>query len=172
MANRTVQLTGYGFGSTPASVVATYNGATVYTGVVPTLNESVPAQPNPDIINDTTVLFSFDIPIETDGVQEMTIQVTNGTVVFANVVGNYCKLFRKSPEPFFYSSGDTGYNLISTDFDGSMPHPTAPALDARSNVTINGVAQNPDTSGLEGPWWWTVNSTATLSYDLTVAPGM
>jgi hypothetical protein len=152
--------------------VATFNGTTVYTGAVPTVNESVPAQPNPDIVSDTTVLFTFDIPVETTGSQEMTIQVTNGTVIFADVLANYCKMSRKSPTPIVYSSGADTYYNIWDDLNSSVPGPIISPEDGRTNVTINGVEQTPDRTGLEGPWWWTVNSTATLGYDLAVVAGL
>lgn len=40
--------------------------------------------------------------------------------------------------------------------------------DPRSNVQINGVAQNPNTGDLPGVWWWTVGQGSVLAYNLDV----
>jgi hypothetical protein len=55
------------------------------------------------------------------------------------------------------SSGPDGYRSIDT-------------TDARSNVTINGVAQSPNHGDLSGTWWWVIPTGSVLAYDLTVDP--
>lgn len=41
--------------------------------------------------------------------------------------------------------------------------------DCRGNVTIDGVAQTPNRD-LPGTWWWTINNSSTMAYELEVNP--
>lgn len=49
------------------------------------------------------------------------------------------------------NSGLNTYNFIAS-------------TDPRNSVTINGVAQTPDRSGLPGTWWWTIGAGSILGY--------
>ena len=55
------------------------------------------------------------------------------------------------------SSGANGYGPIDN-------------TDARSSVTIDGIAQTPDHGELIGTWWWTINTGSSLAYQLDVDP--
>jgi hypothetical protein len=55
------------------------------------------------------------------------------------------------------SSGDAGYGQIDN-------------TDARSSVTIDGIARTPDHGDLPGTWWWTISAGSTLAYQLDVDP--
>jgi len=54
------------------------------------------------------------------------------------------------------SSGVNGYESMNSD--------------ARTSVTINGIAQTSDHTELPGTWWWTIGTGSTLSYQLGVSP--
>lgn len=89
MTNRTVQIKGYGFGSTPATITVTLEGVTVYTGNVTTSNTIPPTLPNPVLTPDTVTLCSFNIPVDFAGEKAMTCSVSNGIVIFAQIDANY-----------------------------------------------------------------------------------
>ena len=76
MTNRIVQLLGYGFGATDATIEVTLDGNTIYTGTVPTLNQPVPPLPNPDLPTEGVVLCSFEIPVGFVGTKPMTCRQT------------------------------------------------------------------------------------------------
>jgi hypothetical protein len=84
MTTRTLKFYGRGYGTTPASISVTQNGVNVYTGTVTTINAATtdPADQVELFTSETTVDFSGTIP--------MTVEVTNGTVIFAWITGNYC----------------------------------------------------------------------------------
>lgn len=56
----------------------------------------------------------------------------------------------------YISSGVNGFGPID---------PT----DARSSVTIDGIAQTPDHGELPGTWWWKINTGSTMAYQLDVS---
>lgn len=87
MANRTVQIKGYGFGSTPAVITVTLEGNTVFNGEIITADMPIPAMPNPSL--ESSILCSFELPINFGGEKAMTCSVSNGTVVFAEILANY-----------------------------------------------------------------------------------
>lgn len=87
MANRTVQIKGYGFGSTPAVITVTLEGTTVFNGEIITSDSLPPAMPNKSL--ESAILCSFELPINFSGEKAMTCSVSNGTVVFAEILANY-----------------------------------------------------------------------------------
>ena len=92
MTNRTVQIKGYGFGSTPAQVTVTLEGNTVFTGTVTTADSPPPVMPNLDLIGETVTLCTFEIPVDFSGEKSMTCSVSNGTVIFAEINTNYVSI--------------------------------------------------------------------------------
>ena len=85
MTNRTVQFYGQGYGTVPAEITATLDGIVVYSGTVPTIDqENYNRMPE-----DQVLLFTAQVPVDFDGTKPMTISVSNSTVVFAHVLGNY-----------------------------------------------------------------------------------
>lgn len=100
MPNRTIKLLGHGFGSTDAEITVTLEGTTIYTGPVTTVDQSVPDLPNLELLSDQVELCSFELPIDFSGQKSMTCTVTNGTVIFADIKANYCKIIN----PVFTSS--------------------------------------------------------------------
>ena len=89
MTNRTVQIKGYGFGSTPAQITVTLEGTTVFTGTVTTANTTPPPLPNSELTAEAVTLCTFEIPVDFAGEKAMTCSVSNGTVIFAQVDANY-----------------------------------------------------------------------------------
>jgi hypothetical protein len=57
--------------------------------------------------------------------------------------------------------------IISSGADGYV---SIDDTDARSNVSIDGIAQTPDRGELPGTWWWKINTGSTLAYQLDVDP--
>lgn len=89
MTNRTVQIKGYGFGSTPAEITVTLEGTNVFTGAVTTIDGTPPPLPNIDLKDETTTLCTFELPVDFAGEKAMTCSVTSGTVIFAQIDANY-----------------------------------------------------------------------------------
>jgi hypothetical protein len=86
MSNRTIQILGYGYGSTTCSATVNYNGATVFSGTIPTLDQAqVSLLPTEQV-----ELFSFEIDVNTAGSFPLIINVTGGnTVYIEQVLSNY-----------------------------------------------------------------------------------
>jgi hypothetical protein len=147
---------GLAYGSTPTEIAVTLDGATVYSGTVTTENALVPTMPN-DGLSDTTVeLCNFEVPVDFNGSKPMTCTVNGGTVIFAQITGNFCAFANISP---VIGSGPDRFQNINGNSD------------PRSNVFINGVAQTVNHDTLAGTWWFTIPSGSVLSYDLNIIGG-
>jgi len=94
MTTRTLKFYGRGYGETPAAISVTQNGVNVYTGEVTTIN--APRTDWPDQV----VLFTSETTVDFTGTIPMSVEVTNGTVVFAWITGNYCMI----PNPVYNSA--------------------------------------------------------------------
>jgi hypothetical protein len=141
--NRTVQFFGQGYGSSPATIVVKLEGLTIFSGEIPTIDQTG-FNTAPD---DQVVLFTCELPVTFEGLKPMLVEVLTGTVALAHIRANYC----------FYNSDDLYFDIC-------------PGADARKNVKINGELQTPD-QDLSGTWSWTVSAGSTLSYDLNVTGG-
>ena len=86
MSNRTIQILGYGYGSTTCNATVSYNGATVFSGTIPTLDQAqVLVLPT-----DQVTIFTFEIDVTTAGTFPLIINVTGGnTVYIEQVLSNY-----------------------------------------------------------------------------------
>ncbi len=109
MTNRTVEIKGYGFGPTTATITVALEGTTVYTGEVTTTDIPVPSLPNLELDSETVRLCAFEIPVDFSGEKAMTCSVTNGTVIFAQIDANYVPI--KNP---VFTEADYSY-IIATD---------------------------------------------------------
>jgi hypothetical protein len=86
MTTRTLQFYGQGYGTTPATITATLDGVTIYTGAVPTIDA-----PYTYDYPDQPLLFEGgSIPADFSGTIPMTVEVTNGVVIFIWIYANYC----------------------------------------------------------------------------------
>lgn len=156
MTTRTVKMLGLAYGNTPAEINVTLDGATIYSGTVTTTNAPLPTLPNLELVPTTVEFCNFEIPMDFTGTKPMTCTVSNGTVIFAQIISNYCVINNTNPS---YGSGPDGFLNI----DG--------AGDARSTVLIDGVAQPINHEELPGTWWFKVDSGSVLSYNLDISAG-
>jgi len=179
MANRTVQIIGYGFGNTPASITATVNGSQVFSGPVDTVNDPIPPMPiDPALANSGTALFTFEIPMNYSGALPMTVEVGNSPVVFAQIDANYANVANTSNTgnsnvTTFTSSGPDGFLSIY------RPWPIVIPAEPRSNTVVNGVPvtitqadRDQSDPPILGTWWWTINPGSTFSCDINVTAGL
>ena len=86
MSNRTIQIKGYGYGSTTCSANVSYNGATVFSGTIPTLNQAeillLPVE--------QVVMLTFEIDVVAAGTFPLTINITGGNAAYIEqVLSNY-----------------------------------------------------------------------------------
>lgn len=94
MSNRTIKFYGRAYGTEPGAMTINCNGATVFSGEVPTVilkpgqRAPVPV-PNMNKDIDTVELCSFDILKSITGLVPMTIEVTAGSVLLGEVLSNY-----------------------------------------------------------------------------------
>lgn len=97
MPNRTVQILGYGYGSVTCSANVSYNGATVFSGTIPTLNQ-------PQILlthGEQVVICTFEIDMAATGTFPLTINLTGGHAAFIEwVSSNYMPV----PNPVYSAS--------------------------------------------------------------------
>jgi hypothetical protein len=169
MPNRIVKIYGYGVGSSTATINVSVEGTEIFSGAVTTSTQELPALPDLSIVDNTVELCSFEIPIDFSGQKAMSCEVTNGTVIFAQIEANYCKI----PNPIFSSSEWAVLsNVGSTNGSGSTGFSNIYYGESRSEIQINGVTQ-PIVHSEEytGTFWWIVPAGSTLSYNLNVASG-
>ena len=96
MANRTVQILGQGYGSSPAQITVTANGNTVFSGTVSAVDQPLPPLPNLAITL-SEILCTFEIDQAFTGQIPMTCVVSSGTVIFAQIFANYVSI----PNPVY-----------------------------------------------------------------------
>lgn len=97
MSNRTIQILGYGYGSTTCSANVSYNGNTVFSGTIPTLDQAqILVLPTEQV-----TIFTFEIDVSTAGTFPLIINVTGGnTVYIEQVLSNYMPV----PNPVYSAS--------------------------------------------------------------------
>jgi hypothetical protein len=85
MANRTVQVWGQGYGASPATANVTFNGNTVFSGQIPTIDSSVVYR----LPDEQTVLFTFEIPVDLAGTFPVEVVFTGQDAYLSRVFANY-----------------------------------------------------------------------------------
>lgn len=104
MSTRIIKFMGYGFGETDATIKVTFDGTEIYNGPVPTTSGLIPDLPDDQYNAQTVTLFTEEsTPISFSGTKSMTCEVTDGTVLFAQVLSNY--MGKKMFNPV-YSAGE------------------------------------------------------------------
>lgn len=137
MTNRILRFKGYGFGATDATVKVTFDGVEVFNGAVTTTSDPIPLMPNPSLASDVVVLFTVEtVPVSFSGTKPMTYEVTNGTVVFADIESNYMLLIPNpvySAEEFATLTSDTATRAEKLAI--MAPH-AVPAFNTADESTI------------------------------------
>jgi hypothetical protein len=168
MANRTFKQLGQAYGSTPVSVVVYVDGTEVYSGTVPTVDQPVPALPDTNI-SLTSQLFTWEKAMSASGTSVLEVTVTGGTLVLADTLANYCKIWAPNTTPKTISStGVDGWDELN-DLTAGPPPP--PYVDPFSNVTISGIAKTADHTNLPGQYYWSLQSGDTFSCTVSYVAG-
>jgi len=163
MTTRTIRSLGYGFGNTPATIVAKINGITVFEGAITTapLTELPSGNPYDQWSNNVVSLYTFTSTVGEIASLSTSIEVTNGTLLLAGYTANYSSFVAPSPATGNRSSGPDGYLMLPGE--------------ARENVTIDGVEQNYHPAGSTtelGTWWWQVGTGSTIAFNTLVDAGL
>jgi hypothetical protein len=109
------------------------------------------------LVDQTQLLFTFEIPMSLSGNIPMSVMVENNPVIFAQINANYANCGNLVGNTAVYnSSGATDYPVISR----------AP----RQSVQIDGVPQDDPIEA--GCGWWTVFPGSTMTYNLVVVAGL
>ena len=171
MTTRTVKFYGFAVGITATTATATYNGSQIFSGEIVTLTTTIPDGQSP-IPDDVPIMFSMELAMDASGNVPMTIASQGNPLTICEVMVNYCNV----ADPVgngSVSSGATGYDEIY------YPRPRDNnVIDARSNVTIDGVsktvslATRESLGNLFGTWWWSAESGVAITYDLCITPGL
>lgn len=161
MTARTVQILGVAFGETPATVIATLDGNTIFNGTVTTRNEPIPTSNWTQLMNEWTPLFTFEIPMDFEGTIPMTCETSGSPVVFGTIAANYSNVWvygnvEANIPGYAESSGPDGYAVIHSH-------------DPRINTTLNGQPFTPERgASATGTWWWIIAESNVLGYDLHI----
>jgi hypothetical protein len=89
MTVRTIQNLGYGFGDTPATIVAKINGNVVFSGEIPT----APTEDFDPRTSLQALLFTFNTTVGAEETVSAEIEVTNSGVLLTRLAGNYSKIY-------------------------------------------------------------------------------
>jgi hypothetical protein len=166
MTTRTLKQQGQGYGNQPVTVIAKINGAVVYSGEIPTVDQPVPAFPNQEVIIDQD-LFTWESTVDFSGTQNLEITVTSGTVILTDTLANY--VFTPNPNlpPDSIPGGASVFDVFySIENDGVV------ISDPFTNVVIDSVAQSPiRDSGLNGQWYWKIGSGSVFSTTVNIDAG-
>jgi len=179
MATRTLRFYGYGYGNTPCSLTATFNGLTVFSGNIPTTSDSS---------LEHVVLFTTTLDTSISGNLPMSITSDYGNITLSKIDANYSKVpvFSGNIQGVFYPNvatftGDrlgpnVNFTLAGYYSSGAgtytQPNTFQPTgCDSRQNlVTINGVSQGP-TDDFNGVWSYTINTGDVMTCTVEVSPG-
>lgn len=169
MANRTVQFRGFGLGTSPTTVTATYNGSQIFSGEIPTLATPVPPG-DPSDLGTVPTMFTMELPMNASGNVPMTIISQGNPITVCQIWANYCNIANVVGNTITYtSSGPDGYQNILNLFSQNSVN------DARANVSIGGVPQtisSEQRGNLFGTWWWSASSNVEIAYDLLITAGL
>jgi hypothetical protein len=168
--NRTLNFYGQAFGSSNVSITAVIDNTTVFSGIVPTVNQPLPFKA---FVTDTNLLFSVAesplFPTNWDGSCPMSVSVTGGYGVVLNQIT--CNYMRYSdPVPLKNSTIEGTTLTIGTISSGGT-------VGIGNFITGPGVLANTVITAGSGTTW-TVNnsqsvpSTTLAAFDFREYPGM
>jgi len=90
-----VQVWGQGYGASPATANVTFNGNTVFSGQIPTIDSSVVNR----LPDEQTVLFTFEIPVDLAGTFPVEVVFTGQDAYLSMVLANYYMTFNPVYNP-------------------------------------------------------------------------
>ena len=160
--NRTFQFMGMGYGTSNVSVTAKINNTVVYSGEIPTVDQTPLSPPTTDaLVNIFSINNSAELNTDFAGFLPMSITVTGGNyVIFGDVLSNY------STTPL--TDGGGSINMYSTCYYGD-PANSDENVDCRSNVYIDGIKQ--DRNVYPGVGLWVIPTDSTITYEWNVGTG-
>lgn len=173
MATRTIKFIGKAYSTEgDVSVVVNFNNVEVYSGTIATVNSECPQKPLSGENNDK--LFTFDISTNISGSIPLTIAVSNGTLVFFDLIGNYTGYTLETDEAGNLVIVDGAYvvDVAPVDTYGDLNLNTAQS-DGKNNVVINpdqgeGQVREIMIEEEAGDWYYKVWSGSTLSCNFVI----
>jgi hypothetical protein len=172
MTTRTFKQFGQGYGSTPATIVATIDGVQVFNGPVNTVDEPLPLGP---VTNPGSEIFTWTNTVDFAGTQSFSISVTGSSLLLTVTSANYpfLQIDTNVTEPFIINSS-VDFSYFYTNFYTKNVNGVNLA-DPFTNVTIGGVPQQraprPNDSELPGQWYWLIPAGSTFTATLNVMAG-
>lgn len=161
MTSRTFIQTGIAYGYHPASIIATIDGKTVYSGPVHTVDDVLPTFPNKDWSN-TNRLFTWTTDIDFEGILNLEIQVQGSDLILTETLANYGPISAPSFPDGKKSSGDTHFVPFFS---------VGPTSEPFTDVEIDGVPMERDDSP-EGQWIWILHAGSTFVAKVNVQAGL
>jgi len=156
--NKILRIIGQGYGARPVAVKITADSKTIFAGTIPTLNQRLP---NPAEKPASSIICSFEVPLDFEGSVSMTVSVVNGIMIHRQITANHLK--RES-----MIDGQLG--LISAGPNYYTPHIFWQDHNRLScpyqHVRINGIDIGTGTDVMPP---WIINSDSVLSYDLNIS---
>ena len=167
---RTCYQMGLGFDAvdgTPGLINVHIDGTLIYNGPVPAVSTTYPADYAPIDLSILQYLFDWPVDIDFMGPVNMTISVTDCTLMLADTRSNY--------------QSRTGDHAAILDLDYTQVIDGITCQDPFTNVRINGIAQTrgtatPTEAGAEvtlltGQWFWGIGSNCIFEATLNIEPG-
>jgi len=143
-----------GYGGAPVTVTVQIDGATVLQGTVPTLDQPPPALPSfwtPELGENA---WSWTVDSNFDGTQIMTVSVDNGALNLYDT---------------FYTLSDQPGNVYSLMYSQVQEQGNVAFTDPFTQVSINGVAQNPVREPEQGGQWvWQLSAGDVLTCTVNI----
>lgn len=179
MATRTCKLIGKAYAdSGDVSLVINFNGTEVFNGTVPTTNASVPRPPNESAEVDGC---TWNVDTSLSGNIPMSIAVSGGDFVFADVLGNYTG-FTLQIDPVTDTpvivDGQYVADVAPDAYYSNLNINTAES-DGKTNLSWTGISDGDDAQNRTvetegetyGDWHYIIPDGATLSCDFYIDPG-
>lgn len=175
MLTRTFKQKAQGYGTEPVSITAKINGATVYTGTIPTSADEPPLLPDSNI-DLGEVIFSWtreDVLSSQDFTVEITVDNSESSdtfVILTDTIANYVQVYDAQTDK--YVSGGPDYFSVYYFQSVTDDQGTYIESDPFENVTIGSdYFPNHPTREYSGQWYWKILPQQTFSAVLKVIAG-
>jgi hypothetical protein len=142
MTIKTIKITGFAYGDSPATVEITANENVIFSGEVPVAGLVAPSPISQVPESEHRIICSFDLDFESAQLVPMTCQVQTGTVIFAKIYYNYAPII---PNPAFTAELTTTLNNSELSLIERAAILAAIA-DPPLNADEIGLLENPETS--------------------------